>query len=491
LDTKSGYAWIFDGNYGYQDLWKFRTSTNVWTRVNQGSAITWPEYRYLHKMEYDGARNRLLMFGGASSGYRTNQLYEYALSNNRWTLITGSYYNSYSYYTSLGAESSSNTPGGRYEFGMVSEADKMYVLCGQGYYAVSGSASTGYLNDIWSLNKQNDSWAFLKGSSTQVSSFSDGGSGAYGSGYYPSSRYQISATIDTKNRTIYMFGGYEWWNGVNLNDMWAYNIPNNQWAQLSAYTSACSSATIPYARSRSSIFFDGKKGNVLMFGGYATCYGYMNDLRAFNPNNRNWYLLTSSANSYSTGSKTNPALTDYPGGMHSFSYVWDGTVFMTFFGYGYAATGGSGYHEQVWAMGISKAPAGAGGGGGSSGAGLDIGISTIEGIIIVIIVVLALCVIGSWISDYRKQQNDPAKHEKQISVQMKDFDGTTVVTNGAEGETQIEGSPSPLPSPGVGAPLSFNQPASDMSPLPSPQGGQVMFPKAPVAPSEDTGGDMN
>jgi hypothetical protein len=115
----------------------------------------------------------LLLFGGFGYGIATpegrfNDLWQYKLSTNQWTWISGNYTkNVNGVYGTKGTPSSSNVPGSRSS--AVSWLDlqgNLWLFGGLGYdYS---SQTTGQLNDLWCFNMTTKEWAWITGLRTAL-----------------------------------------------------------------------------------------------------------------------------------------------------------------------------------------------------------------------------------------------------------------------------------------------------------------------------------
>lgn len=142
--------------------------------------------------------------------------------------------------------------------------DIIYVIGGYGFDITTGTSK--YLNDIWSLNLlTNNVWTQL---ATTGASFT--------------SRMWHSAVLDVKTHCIIVFGGY---NGkTELNDLWSYNITSNQWKFLNT-------STKPQARDSHTATIDSKNRKMYVVGGFFDFGAIYNELWVYNIDSNSWQLI--------------------------------------------------------------------------------------------------------------------------------------------------------------------------------------------------------
>jgi N-acetylneuraminic acid mutarotase len=335
----SGKLWLFGGDgsdsagtVGYlNDLWKFDPGSSEWTWIGGNSTI--PSIGSGHAGEYGtqgtaaagnipgsrwaasswvDASGNFWLFGGA--GYDAdgvngtlNDLWEYSTSTGKWTWISGSstvpgqYGAQSGVYGTLGTAAKANVPGGRLgASSWVDQSGHVWLLGGNG---VDANGVTGELNDVWEFNPTTSEWTWMGGSST-VPSLDTGRPGVYGvlgspaSGNIPGGREYASTWTDGTGN-LWLLGGYGFddagHNG-DLNDLWEFNLSNNEWAWIAGSNSvpqsqgqsgiygvmgAPSPANTPGGRQSASSWTD-SSGHFWLFGGggYDSVGndGYLNDL---------------------------------------------------------------------------------------------------------------------------------------------------------------------------------------------------------------------
>lgn len=168
-------------------------------------------------LAYDGARQRLVLFGGETTGGLTNgETWEYAPATATWTqrVVTG--------------------PSARRNAVMVFDrANLVTVLFG-------GDTGSTTLGDTWIWN--GTTWTQLTPTSA------------------PSPRYNAGGAWDPVRQRVVIFGGTS--GTANVNDVWEWN--GTTWAQRTI------SGTLPSARSAMGMAYDSARSRLVIFGGYDT-----------------------------------------------------------------------------------------------------------------------------------------------------------------------------------------------------------------------------
>ncbi len=158
-DSVRKRLWLFGGNtsasgLAYEpmaDLWSFDIADGAW---EEHRPIAAPEPRLFHSMLYDGARDRLVVFGGADETafadvprYFSN-LWAYDIEAGEWVEIAAS----------------GSGPAGRFWSSVVhDESSDRYVLFGGHDPGTlqSGDATLGNLNDTWAFEPGTGRWERL------------------------------------------------------------------------------------------------------------------------------------------------------------------------------------------------------------------------------------------------------------------------------------------------------------------------------------------
>jgi len=312
------------GVYGVQGV---PASTNV--PGGRSYSVSWT----------DSAGN-LWLFGGSVQSGSLNDLWEYDVSANEWTWISGSSVtNEKGVYGSLGVFASANCPGARDgAIGWVDNSGNLWLFGGSGY----GSNATpftpgGILNDLWEFNVNSKEWAWISGSSAPSARGIYGSKNISSANSVPGARTNAVSWID-KDGNLWLFGGdgYDS-NGLEtgLNDLWEFNIASKEWTWVGGSNTYAvnvvqagvygtrgvpSAGNLPGTRINATSWVD-KSGNFWLFGGAgvdsSAFPGNLNDLWEFNPTTREWAWISGSNfadPSASYGTEGAPSANNVPGG---------------------------------------------------------------------------------------------------------------------------------------------------------------------------------
>jgi N-acetylneuraminic acid mutarotase len=257
----SGNLWLF-GGYGaagynfdgaLNDIWEYNPTANEWTWQGGANAVAaiggnpgiygtlgqpatgnLPGGRLTAAAWVDSAGN-FWLFGGRgfdstnTGGLYLNDLWKYNPSTKEWTWMAGSSTgNQIGVYGTLGAPSSTNTPGARSgSFTWTDKNGKFWLLGGDGN---DSNGKIGYFNDIWMYDPTTNQWTWEGGGQTTTGSGAlPGNYGTLGmpaAGNLPGGRDLGANWVDTAGN-LWLFGG----GGVNsadiygtLNDLWEYKF---------------------------------------------------------------------------------------------------------------------------------------------------------------------------------------------------------------------------------------------------------------------------
>ncbi|MEC7986182.1 MAG: kelch repeat-containing protein, partial [Myxococcota bacterium] len=172
---------VYGGQSYYQlldQLWEYNIDTDTWASLSYSGVS--PEPVYKHAAAFTPSAQQWLIFGG--------QTY-YALSEDLYVLDTNAGSETW-YMTSV---SSTSSPEARLGSTMVidSNTDKAYVIGGQGYYTL--------LDDVWSIDLNNDLNLSTSGSTVSWTEETPGGTLPAVVG--------ASGGFDPNFDSIYLFGG--------------------------------------------------------------------------------------------------------------------------------------------------------------------------------------------------------------------------------------------------------------------------------------------
>lgn len=168
--TGNGSLWLMGGTVYYEDetgfdytdphndLWKFDTTTKVWTCVKGDSTLgNLGSYKHpqpeknrpkarTHAISWCDTKGNFWLMGGAYGGY-LNDLWKFDTATKIWTWIKG---DSTLFSPGIYNDPTKNTPGSRW--GTISWVDASDNLWAFGGYGTDGNSISGFLNDFWKIN---------------------------------------------------------------------------------------------------------------------------------------------------------------------------------------------------------------------------------------------------------------------------------------------------------------------------------------------------
>ncbi|HEX4051900.1 MAG TPA: kelch repeat-containing protein [Steroidobacteraceae bacterium] len=274
----------------------------------------------------------------------------------QWTWIDGaSATGSPGTYGSPGVGSPSNTPPAR--SGAVSWKDGSGRL-----WLFGGMASSGSLNDLWQYDPGTSQWTWMGGASSANASGQYGMKGTEASGNIPGARQGAAGWVDSSGN-FWLFGGQGYdatgMSGL-LDDLWEYDTADGKWTWVSGESSAYAIGAMdpvgePGARS-GAVGWRDASDNFWLFGGSGTAAsgaaGATNDLWEYSGGS--WMLVSGSQTPAANGvygTQGTAASTNVPGSRTLASvFVDSGGNLWLFGGQGYAAVGGSGLLNDLWAF---------------------------------------------------------------------------------------------------------------------------------------------
>ncbi|MFY0671943.1 MAG: choice-of-anchor J domain-containing protein [Bacteroidia bacterium] len=321
-----GRMWLWGGwgngssgsNKGWlNDLWVYDSRKGTWQWVS-GSSQTGQAPSYGTKgtagTSYHPAGKQsaniwyhngyIYVFGGYGdmdnvTSY-SNEFWRYEIASKKWTWLGGG--NQGAYYGVYSGAASSNHPGSRYRAASFEYKGKLYLFGGYGYASTGG---IGFLNDLWEYDPSTGNWTHISGSNVVNQLGTYGTKGTASSANIPGGRYYgpSGASVD-KNGKAYLFGsyGYASSGGGYLNDLWSYDIENDEWVWLSGSNlgsgqasygtkGVAVSANIPGARFGSGVACD-EAGNLWVYGGRGydddNVLSVLNDFWKYDLNSDKW-----------------------------------------------------------------------------------------------------------------------------------------------------------------------------------------------------------
>jgi len=341
---------------------------------NRDSATTWTD-----------SSGNLWLFGGngfdstGKSAY-LNDLWKYNPLTNEWAWMSGDNTGGAGVPGTLGTPAAGNVPAGRQGAVGWTDAKGNFWLFG-GF-----TFSQEYFNDLWEFNPSTNQWAWMGGSTTQVSQ-----PGVYGTlgtpaaGNIPGSR-EYSTSWSDSNGNFWLFGGSGFDSAGSfgeLNDLWKFNPSTSEWTWMGGSNVVGASgvygaegtptaANIPGARYTSSGWTD-SKGNFWLFGGLgvdsAGKAGLLDDLWEFNPSTNQWTWMGGNSTYPSScttaltekcgrsgiyGTLQTPAAANFPGARQGGASWIDGKGNLWLFGGdGIDSAGKWGYLDDFWEFNLT------------------------------------------------------------------------------------------------------------------------------------------
>ncbi len=217
-DTAEKKTILFGGrtNNGQSssETWLFDGRTNLWTKAQPPSS---PPVRYFHAMTYDEKNNKTVLFGGY---WVAPETWLYDARDDLWT-----------------RQYPERSPPRLYGHSMVYDStnEKTVLFGGRTY-------SGGWIlkNETWVYDVTGNTWTKM---SPPVS---------------PAVRYHHDMVYDPVNNRVVMFGGIA---GAAYRDTWLYDVANDLWTQIFP-------TVRPSARYYLGMVYDHEDHTTVLYGGY-------------------------------------------------------------------------------------------------------------------------------------------------------------------------------------------------------------------------------
>jgi hypothetical protein len=213
-----------EGSTGVQDTWEWDGATGTWT--DRTPAGVKPSARHRHRMAYDEARARVVLFGGydnakicsgGSSDY-CGDTWEWDSASGTWTERTPA-----------GAK-----PSARYLHAMAYDVARSKVM-------LFGGFDGEYKQDTWEWDGDTGTWTDRTSAGTK-----------------PPARNDHALAGDVARGKLVLFGG---WNGSYPQGTWEWD------GALGTWTERAPAGTAPSARGSHAMAYDVVRGRVVLFGG--------------------------------------------------------------------------------------------------------------------------------------------------------------------------------------------------------------------------------
>jgi hypothetical protein len=196
------------------ETWVFDARTNRWAKAQPPSS---PPVRYHHAMAYDEKNNKTVLFGGY---WVSPETWLYDARDNLWT-----------------RQYPQQSPPRLYGHSMVYDSTngKIVLFGGRTY-----SGGWKLKNDTWVYDLNENTWTKM---SPPVS---------------PAVRYFQDMVYDPVNNRVVMFGGVA---GSAFRDTWLYDVANDRWTEIFP-------AQRPSARYYHGMVYDHEDHSTILYGGY-------------------------------------------------------------------------------------------------------------------------------------------------------------------------------------------------------------------------------
>jgi len=224
------------------ETWAYDLNPNTWTNMQPAAS---PPDRANHAMAYDAGSDRIILFGGWP-GYADTWAYDF--KNNTWT-----------------NKAPSAAPSTRWDHRMAYDAQSDRVILYAGHDS-SGGSDVQY-SDTWTYDYDANAWSNLDPSPK------------------PSGIGQYELAYDTASDRIIHFGGRVP-SLIGSDGTWSYDTDANSWTERNA-------SSRPPSRMEHAMAYDAESDRIIMFGGAAGTVGggigpVFNDAWAYDFNTNVW-----------------------------------------------------------------------------------------------------------------------------------------------------------------------------------------------------------
>jgi hypothetical protein len=217
----SGNLWLFGGLSGSykNDIWKYDISSNQWLYY---AASTAPSLR-ANASAWTSNSGELCLFGGSFTFENTtayNDLWKYNTTTNIWTQLRP---NQSSDYGTIGAPTATNAPKERYAATTWKDNNGNFWMFG-GMYPnppCSTACAYGTMEDLWKYDVAINQWTWMKGTPAFDGPGDYGTLGIAAASNRPPARTNAMSFSDN-NGNFYLFGGSDTLSHY-LNDLWKIN----------------------------------------------------------------------------------------------------------------------------------------------------------------------------------------------------------------------------------------------------------------------------
>jgi len=273
-DSQSDRVILFGGRNAQVDLndtWAYDLDADVWTEVFPSSQ---PAARAGHAMAYDSESDRVVLFGGAAGRQSTNETWAFDFNAGTWTDMTGVVAPGRRGGTAMAYDSSSDriVLYGGFSTGFLEDT---------WLYDLNGNAWSYVFRSPWPLPRYAHSMAY-DAQSDRVVLF--GGSTAAGGDWnatwtydtdsntwrkmapaqHPTRRLSPAMAYDASSDRVVLFGGDS---GTELGDTQAYDANGDSWSVMKA-------GVRPSARNDAALAYDAQSQRTVLFGATSELWAY-------------------------------------------------------------------------------------------------------------------------------------------------------------------------------------------------------------------------
>ncbi len=296
----------------------------------------------------------------------------FAMAQNpgEWTWMHGdSLPNSNGVYGIQGVPSVNNMPPALYEACEWTDLDGNFWLFGGGRFNNYG---VDFYSDLWKFNVSTKEWTWVHGIGYPNISSWYGIQGVPSVYNNPGGRTYSSLTWTDLNGNLWLFGGLDCGTGMELGDLWKYEIASNSWTWMNGCDYALcygnygiqgigAPSNMPPGRCESSCSWVDNNNNLWMFGGtnsYDLTIQTLSDLWKYDINTNEWTWMNGSNLANQTagayGVQGVESYSNRPGARNAYTRWKDKNGNLWFFGGGYIDPDGSDiYYNDVWKYNLS------------------------------------------------------------------------------------------------------------------------------------------
>jgi N-acetylneuraminic acid mutarotase len=291
------------------DFWRYNVAGNNWTQI--GGALPSKRYHGLSWTDaagnfwlsggYGVNLSNPPNMGGFVVDAHLNDIWKFNTTTQVWTQISGDYGEQIpGAFNVMGVTSAANKKGGRASaVTWFDNTGKLYSFGGQ----VQELSPVTFRNDVWSYDPVTNLHTWLKGDTISTADPSYGQLAVAGPSNSPGERSGSGRWSDN-NGNLWLFGG-DMYKRLSsppgyfaFDDLWKYNISSGQWAWMQGNGQGNPK---PGPRQNMTTWTD-NSNNLWLFGGEGYFSGTYNDLWKYVPASNAWTLMKGSASAYESGS---------------------------------------------------------------------------------------------------------------------------------------------------------------------------------------------